>query len=90
MKKIHLVSIYEPRMFKICHVKKSTFENLDLLINHQIKGSRPSTFSTLNLNNKDRLVLKRPLVASCVEIVNPNNPIEVGGSSGDVKTKLLA
>jgi hypothetical protein len=77
-------------MLKIYRAKKPTFENLDLLINHQIKGSRPSTFSTLNLRNKNSLALKRPLIAFCVEIVNPNNPIEVGGSLGDGKTKLVA
>ncbi len=82
-----LVSIYEHGMLKMCCDKKPTFENLDLLINHQIKGSRPLSFSTLNLRNKDNLALRRPLVASCVEVVNPNNLVEVGGSLGDEKTK---
>ncbi len=88
--KIYSISICEPRMPKIYHAKKSTFENLDSLTNHQIKGSMPSTFSTLNLQNKDSSTLKRPLVSFYVEAVNPNNPIEIQNSSSDGRTKLAA
>jgi hypothetical protein len=67
--------------------QKPTFENLNLLINHQIKKSNPSKFSTLNLQNKHSLALKMPLVASCVEVMNLDNPVELEGSSSIGKTK---
>jgi hypothetical protein len=90
MEKIHSVSIYELGMLEICHAKKSTFESLDSLIDHQIKGSTPSSFFTMNLRNKDSSTLKRPLVASYVETIDPNNIVEVEGSSSDEKNKLIA
>jgi hypothetical protein len=40
----------------------------------------------LNLRNKDNSTLRRPLVASYVEVANPNNLVEVGGSLDDGKT----
>ncbi len=86
--KIHSISICEPRMPKIYRAKKLAFGNLDSLTNHHIKGSRPSTFSTLNQQNKDSSTLRRPLVASHIEVVDLNNPIEVKGNSSDGKTKL--
>jgi len=88
--KICSISICEPRMPKICRAKKSTFRNLDSLTDHQIKGSRPSTFSTLKLQNKDSLALKRPLVPSYVEAARPNNPIEIESSSSDGRIELAA
>jgi hypothetical protein len=44
----------------------------------------------LNLQNKTNLTLKKHLVTSCVEIVGPNNPIEIESSLGDGKTKPIA
>jgi len=88
--KICSISICELRMPKICRAKKSTFRNLDSLTDHQIKGSRPSTSSTLNLQNKHSLALKRPLVASYVEVANPNNPIEIKSNSSDGRIELAA
>ncbi len=87
MEKIHLVSIYELGMPKIYHAKKPTFESLDSLIDHQIKGSRPSLFSTLNLRKKGSSVLKRPSIASCVEAANPKNLVEVEVNSSNGKIK---
>jgi hypothetical protein len=54
------ISIYELGMPEICHAKKPIVKSLDSLTNHQIKESRPSSFSTLHLQNKDSSVLKRP------------------------------
>jgi hypothetical protein len=77
-------------MPKISRAKKLIFRNLDSLIDHQIKGSRPSTFSTLNLQNKDSLALRRPLVASYVEAADPNNSIEIESNSSDGRIELVA
>jgi hypothetical protein len=87
MEKIHSVSIYELGMLEICHAKKSTFESLDSLIDHQIKGSTPSSFFTMNLRNKDSSTLK---VTSYVETIDPNNIVEVEGSSSDEKNEPIA
>jgi len=88
MEKIHSISIYEYGMPKICCAKKPIFGNLDSLTYHQIKGSRPSIFSTLNLRNKNSSTLKRLSIASFVEDVDPNNLVEVEGSSSDGKIEL--
>jgi hypothetical protein len=72
-------------MPKICHAKKPIFGNLNTLTNHQIKGSRPSIFSTLNLKKIYNSALKRFLVPSCVEVGNPNNLVEVEGNLSDGK-----
>jgi hypothetical protein len=42
------------------------------------------------LQNKDSSALERPLFAFYVEVVDPNNPIEVKGSSGDGKIAHVA
>jgi len=64
IEKIHLVLIYELEMFKICCAKNPTFGNLGSLVAHHINESKTSTFSTWNLQNKDNLALRRPLIAS--------------------------
>jgi hypothetical protein len=87
MEKIHSISICESGMPKIYCAKKSIFGNLASLTNHQIKGSRPSIFSTLNLRNKNSSTLKRFSIASCVEAINPNNLVEVEGSLNHGKIK---
>jgi hypothetical protein len=68
-------------MPKIYLAKKSTFGNLDSLIDHRINRSRPFAFSTWKVQSKDNSILKRPSIASCVEAIEPNNPIKVKSSS---------
>ncbi len=86
-KKFHLILICEFKMPKIRHAKKSTFGNLDSLIDHHINKSRPFAFSTWKVQSKDNSILKRPLIASCVEAIEPNNPIKVESSSSVERTR---
>ncbi len=81
-KKIHLISICELGMPKICCAKKPTFGNLDSLATHHINGSRKSTFSTCNLWNKGNLDLRRHSIACWLEAIAPNNPHELEGCYG--------
>ncbi len=83
MEKIRSISICESRMPKIYRAKSPIFGNLDSLIDHHIKGSRPSTSSTFNLRNKDNSTLRRFSVVSCVEAIDSNNIIEIKGSWSD-------
>lgn len=80
-KKICLILIYGPKMSKICCVKNPMFGNLNSLTNHHINKSGPFAFSTWNIQNQYSSTLKRPLVASCVEVINPSKLVEIKGGS---------
>jgi hypothetical protein len=67
--------------------KKSTFENLDSLIDHHINKSRSFAFSTWKVQSKDNSILKRPSIAFCVEAIEPNNPMKVKSNSSVEGTK---
>jgi hypothetical protein len=64
VEKIHLISIYEPKMPRTYHAKKPTFGNLNSLVAHHINGLKESTFSTWHVRNKYNSTLKRPLTFS--------------------------